>query len=104
MRSDVVALGKQSQPACRELPHHFSCEVPKAPRRGSAATRTFVMIHNHIIKLKEYLCRAAFAANHDLTRASPKRFPVIAPIDGIDAEAGRQEEHLQFAREKDVHV
>src|SRR3954454_4869593 len=45
-----------------------------------------------------------FAPNHNLARAFAKGLPIVASIDGINAEAGRQEEHLQFAGEEDVHI
>ena len=46
----------------------------------------------------------SFAPNDDLSRAPAEWLPVVAAVDGLDAETGGEEEELEFAREKDVHV
>ena len=46
----------------------------------------------------------AFASNHNLPCSFSKWFPIVAAVDGLDAEAAGQEEQLEFAREEDVHI
>src|SRR6266702_894608 len=42
--------------------------------------------------------------DHDLPRSLAEGFPVVPAIDRLDAESCCQEEELQFAREKDMHI
>ena len=45
-----------------------------------------------------------FPPNHDLSGSSSEVPPIIVTIDGLDTEASRQEEQLQFAGKKDMQV
>src|SRR5205085_10146905 len=46
----------------------------------------------------------ALSPYHDLARPLAERFPIIAAIDGLNAESCGQEKQLEFAREEDVHI
>jgi len=39
-----------------------------------------------------------------LSRVPAEWLPIVAAVDGLDAETGSEEEELKFARKKDVHV
>ena len=43
-------------------------------------------------------------SNDNLSRAPAEGLPIVAAVDGPDAETGSEEEELKFARKKDVHV
>src|SRR5690348_15999623 len=71
-------------------------------RRGLLHTMRWLGIPSHLI-----VCNSLsfpLSSHHNLSCPLAKGFPIVTTVDGFNAEAGCQEEQLQFTGEEDVHI